>query len=76
MHVKLPSGSLKDLDDISLLMIFLGYEREIKDFLGFDPSTSLVYITRDVIFEEKCWNWDNSTLKTNKFKSLILYLQP
>ena len=38
-------------------MVFIGYEVGTKGYKCYDPETGRVYISRDVIFEEKS-QWD------------------
>ena len=60
-HVKTVSGNLKNLEDISKLMVFIGYEKGSKTYRFYDPFTRNIHLTRDEILEEGCeWNWENT----------------
>ena len=48
-------------------MVFIGYEGGDKGYKCYDLETGRVYISRDVIFEEKIqWNWRNSNMEKNE----------
>ena len=47
------------MDDKSEKCIFIGYSHESKGYRLFNPKTSRLIISRDVMFDEKiCWNWN------------------
>ena len=50
VYVKTLEKSLKKLDDQSLPMIFIGYEKGVKGYRTFDPISKTIHITRDVVF--------------------------
>ena len=51
--MKVLREKLKNLQDRSKPMVFIGYEVGSKGYKCYDPETGRVYINRDVIFEEK-----------------------
>jgi hypothetical protein len=51
---------LKKLDDCGRKMIFVGYERGTKGYRAYDLIMGKVYVTRDVVFDEKA-EWDSGT---------------
>ena len=52
-HVKVLGEKLKKLQDRSKPMVFIGYEVGTKGYKRYDPEIGRLYISRDVIFEEK-----------------------
>ena len=63
-HVKVLGEKLKKLQDRSKPMVFIGYEVGTKGYKCYDLETGRVYISRDVIFEEKSqWDWRNSNIE-------------
>ena len=66
-HVKVLGEKLKKLQDRSKSMVFIGYEVGTKGYKCYDPETGIVFISRDVIFEEKSqWDWRNSNIEKNE----------
>jgi hypothetical protein len=58
VHVKNTKPHMKKLDDRSTRMIFVGYESGSKAYRAYDPRTSRVHVTRDVVFDELAqWSW-------------------
>lgn len=58
--VKNIGPQIKKLSDRSTKMVFLGYEEGTKGYRMFDPISSKLHISRDVIFEEELgWEWRN-----------------
>jgi hypothetical protein len=51
-HVKQGNKQLSKLEDMSMLMVFIGYERGSKAWRFYNTSTECVHISRDVVFEE------------------------
>jgi len=52
------AAHLKKLDDRSQQMVYLGVEDGCKAHRLFDPRRGKIFVSRDVIFEEKVqWNW-------------------
>ena len=52
--------SLKKLDDRSIPMIVIGYEKGWKGYRTFNLFSQSIHITRDAIFlEDKSWNWED-----------------
>ena len=48
--------NLAKLEDKSTPMVFLGYERGSKAYRLYDPASSKVVVSRDVVFDEAaCW---------------------
>ena len=59
VFVKTLGKSLRKLDDQSIPMIFIGYEKGVKGYRTFNPVSQIIHITRDAVFEEeKSWNWE------------------
>ncbi|KAL8116754.1 hypothetical protein AgCh_023059 [Apium graveolens] len=59
--MKEPSVNLKKLDDRSRTVVYLGKEPGAKAYRLLDPDTKRIYVSRDVVFEErKPWNWDET----------------
>jgi hypothetical protein len=63
--------NLKNLDDRSRPMIFVGYEQGTKGYCVYDPSTWRVCVSCDVVCDEEAkWQWgedegfDNPTVDT------------
>jgi len=55
-HVKKTMPNLAKLEDRSTPMVFLGYERGRKAYRLYDPASSKVVVSRDVVFDEAaCW---------------------
>ena len=55
--MKVLGEKLKKLQDRSKLVVFIEYEVGTKGYKCYDPKTGRVYISRDLIFEEKSqWN--------------------
>ena len=52
-HVEILREKLKKLQDRSKPMVFIGYEVGIKGYKYYDPMIRRVYISQNVIFEEK-----------------------
>ncbi|CAD6221564.1 unnamed protein product [Miscanthus lutarioriparius] len=60
-----PDGLWNKLSDRSSKMIFIGYETGTKGYRFFNPATSKLVVSRDVIFEEnKPWDWTNAQSST------------
>ena len=60
VFVKTLGKSLRKLDDQSIPMIFIGYEKGVKGYRTFNPVSQSIHITRDAAFEEdKSWNWED-----------------
>jgi len=59
-HVKKTKPNLAKLEDRSTPMVFLGYERGSKAYRLYDPASSKVVVSRDVVFDEAaCWGWES-----------------
>ena len=59
-HVKKTKPNLAKLEDRSTPMMFLGYERGSKAYRLYDPASSKVVVSRDVVFDEvACWGWES-----------------
>jgi hypothetical protein len=57
-HVKNTRPNLKQLEDRSKPMMFVGYEPRSAAYRFYDPNTKHVCISRDVVFyEEGAWKW-------------------
>jgi hypothetical protein len=71
-HVKATTLNLKKLDDRSCRMIFVGYEPGSKAYRTYDPTTRLVHISRDVVFEGAAqWNW-NSEARASEAQDFVI----
>ena len=45
-------------------MVFIRFEVRTKGYKCYDPETSRVYISQDVIFEDKSqWSWRNFNME-------------
>ena len=78
VFVKTHGKSLRKLDDSSIPMIFIGYEKGVKGYRTFDHVSQTIHITRDAVFEEeKSWNWEEfnqdspAGLLTSKYSSYV-----
>jgi Reverse transcriptase (RNA-dependent DNA polymerase) len=59
VHVKVTNPHISKFDDMSSLMVFIGYEKGSKAYRVYNPITRKVHVIRDAIFEEdKAWSWD------------------
>ena len=59
VFVKTLGKILRKLDDRSIPMIFIGYEKGVKGHRAFNIVSQTIHITRDAVFEEeKSWNWE------------------
>ena len=57
-HVKIPTNKLTKLGDRSEQMVYLGNEVGSKAFRLYCPKRNRIYVSRDVVFEEKRkWDW-------------------
>lgn len=57
-HVKPTKPHTNKLDDWSVPMVLLGYEKGSKAYRVYDPINKKGNVTRDVVFEEeKQWDW-------------------
>ena len=52
-YVHVPAKTRHKMDSRSTKCVFLGYPDERKSYKCYDPSTKKVYVSRDVIFDEK-----------------------
>ena len=51
---------LTKLEDMSTLMVLLGYAEGTKAYRPYDPHGGKVLVSRDVMFDEKAaWDWDS-----------------
>jgi hypothetical protein len=54
---------LQKLEDRSKPMIFVGYEPGSMAYRVYDPMTTHVHITRDVVFNEEAkWRWEDDKI--------------
>ena len=77
-YVKTLDKSMIKLDDRSLPMIFIGYEKGVKGYRTFNPISQSIHITQYVIFEEgKSWNWEDfnqtspTRMSTSEYSSYV-----
>ena len=57
-HVHIPDKHRQKLDDKSHRCVFLGLSQESKAYRMYDPVSTRIIMSRDVVFEEdKQWNW-------------------
>jgi hypothetical protein len=58
VHVKNTRPHLKNLNDRSTKMVFIGYEAGTKGYRAYDQRTGHIHVTRDAIFDEMAqWDW-------------------
>ena len=58
VHVKVPGGGQRKLDDRSMPTVFIGYEPGSKAYRFYNPDTDRVIISQDAVFEEdRVWDW-------------------
>ncbi|KAG7550979.1 GAG-pre-integrase domain [Arabidopsis thaliana x Arabidopsis arenosa] len=58
-HVHIPVEKRGKLDDKSTTCIFLGFSEESKGYRLYNPKTSKIMTSKDVVFEEtKSWSWE------------------
>jgi hypothetical protein len=58
VHVKYRTPNLKNLDDRSQPLVFIGYEPGSKDYHAYDSTMKKVHLSRDVVFDEQAsWDW-------------------
>lgn len=56
----------KKLDNKGEKCIFLGVSDKSKSYKLYNPSTMKIFISRDVVFDEKCtWSWNQSGVNEN-----------
>jgi hypothetical protein len=61
--VKNTRPHLQKLEDRSKPMIFVGYEPGSMAYRVYDPTTTRVHITRDVVFNEEAkWRWEDDKI--------------
>lgn len=57
-HVKVTRPNVKNLDDRSVPMVFLGYEPGSASYRVYHPPSGRVHVSRDVVFDENAsWDW-------------------
>nr|GEZ09345.1 zinc finger, CCHC-type [Tanacetum cinerariifolium] len=67
-YVKVVSGHIQKLDNMSKLLVHLEVETGTKAYRLFDLDTGRIWVTRDVLFdEERPWQWG----KSEKFKGTL-----
>nr|KAJ0208302.1 hypothetical protein LSAT_V11C500255750 [Lactuca sativa] len=58
-HMMASQNHLKKLDDRSKKVVHLGVKKDTKAYRLLDPVTELMYVSKNVIFEEnKAWMWE------------------
>lgn len=63
-HVKKVSLDVMKLSDKSMQMVFLGYEEGSKAYRVYNPGAKKLHVTRDVVFQEKKWDWASTLTKS------------
>lgn len=59
-YMKIPEVQVTKLDDRSKLVVHFGREPGTKAYRLYDPVTSTIHISRDVVFNEgQAWEWDS-----------------
>lgn len=59
VHVKTVGPHTKKLSDMSVPMVFFGYESGSKAYRAYDPKERKLHVSRDIVFQEdKEWQWD------------------
>lgn len=60
-HMRVSKSYLKKLEDRSMKVVHLVVERRTKAYRVLDPDTGLIYVSRNVCFEEnKSWPWETA----------------
>jgi hypothetical protein len=73
VHVKNTSPNLQKLEDRSKLMIFVGYGPGSMAYRAYDPSTKLVHVMHDVMFEEEVsWHWGDNAVDSEFIVEYVL----
>ena len=58
-HVKIMGTHLKKLDDRSVPLVYFGVEEGSKAHRMYNPTTNIIVVSRDVVFEESVkWSWE------------------
>lgn len=78
--MKEPYVNLKKLDNMSRAVIHIGKEPGIKAYILFNPDTRRIYVSHDIIFEEKkSWNLckidDTHTMQPGNFSLVTNHLE-
>ena len=69
------SPHLKKLEDRSRKMIFIGYEAGSKAYRAYNPTTSCVHATRDIVFDEVAqWEWDKDAGKRGASSCIDIFI--
>jgi hypothetical protein len=73
-HVKQGNKQLSKLEDRSMPMVFIGYERGSKAWHFYNTSTECVHISRDAVFEEdRAWDWNVDKLGNDAEPFIVDY---
>lgn len=60
-HMMIPKNHLKKLDDRRKRVVNLGIEKGTKAYILLDPDTGSIYVSRNVVFEERrVWSWEEA----------------
>lgn len=60
-HLKIAKNHFNKLDDRSKKVVYLGTEKGSKAHRLLNPNTGVIYVSRNVIFEEnRRWEWHKS----------------
>ncbi|GKA70962.1 cysteine-rich receptor-like protein kinase 25-like protein, partial [Tanacetum coccineum] len=66
-HVHIPAQLRTKLDARSHKCVFLGVRQESKAYRLYDPSSKIIVISRDVIFDEDAtWDWSEENQKAEE----------
>lgn len=74
-HVKQVGPNLHRLSNRSKRMVFLGYEPRTKGYRLFDPNTSRLVVSRDVIFEEYLPQDQSKVASTTQMEADVFTVQ-
>jgi hypothetical protein len=73
--MKKTGPGLTKLSDRSLLTVFVGYEEGSKAYRVYDPVGARLYVTRDVVFEERRpWSWESEQNSSTPSTFSVVYV--
>ena len=62
-YAHVPAEKRTKLDEKSQKYVFLGYSDVTKGYRLLDVKTNKLVVSRDVIFYEKTWNWEDKKIE-------------